>query len=123
MAARDLPRRFPSRVYGVGNEPDPRFSLANERTYLAWTRTALALFAAGVALEALDVPIDAGLRAWSAALFVLLGVLAAAEGLWGWLRTEKALRLGTPLRGPSLAPLLTGGMIAGVALVSAGLLW
>ncbi|MGM7411321.1 YidH family protein, partial [Acinetobacter baumannii] len=23
----------------VGEEPDPRFTLANERTFLAWTRT------------------------------------------------------------------------------------
>lgn len=122
MASRDNPRRFPSRVYGVGNEPDPRFSLANERTYLAWTRTALALFAAGVALEALEVPIDAQLRVWSAALFVLLGVLAAFEGLLGWLRTEKALRLGKPLRGVTVAPVLTAGIIIGVALVSFGLL-
>ncbi|MFN3866367.1 MAG: YidH family protein [Demequina sp.] len=123
MAAREVSRRFPRRVYGVGDEPDPRFSLANERTYLAWTRTALALFAAGVALEALDVPIDPELRLWSAALFVVLGVLAAVEGLLGWLRTEKALRLRTPLRGPTLAPVLTVGMIVGVAVVSAGLLW
>lgn len=123
MASRDLPQRFPRRVYGVGDDPDPRFSLANERTYLAWTRTALALFAAGVALEALEVPMDSELRLWSAALFVLLGVLSAVEGLWGWLRTEKAMRMRTPLRGPSMAPVLTVGMIAGVALVSVGLLW
>ncbi|WP_425291524.1 DUF202 domain-containing protein [Acinetobacter baumannii] len=34
----------------VGEEPDPRFTLANERTFLAWTRTALALLASAVAL-------------------------------------------------------------------------
>ncbi|MFW7413622.1 YidH family protein [Demequina sp. SO4-18] len=122
MAARDLSRRFPKRVYGVGDEPDPRFSLANERTYLAWTRTSLTLFAAGVALEALDVPINADLRLWSAGLFVVLGVLAAVEGLLGWLRTERALRMRTPLSGPSIAPILTVGMIVGVALVAVGLL-
>ena len=53
MAAGD--RRVPRRVYGVGDEPDVRFSLANERTFLAWVRTSLALLAAGVALEALVV--------------------------------------------------------------------
>ena len=36
------PTRFPKAVYGVGAEPDPRFTLANERTFLAWIRTALA---------------------------------------------------------------------------------
>jgi putative membrane protein len=29
--------------------PEPQFQLANERTYLAWLRTALALVASGVA--------------------------------------------------------------------------
>src|SRR5690606_10629661 len=38
-------RRFPRTVYGEGEEPDPRFSLANERTFLAWLRTALAMYA------------------------------------------------------------------------------
>ena len=37
------PHRRPRSVYGGGEEPDPRFSLANERTALAWMRTALAL--------------------------------------------------------------------------------
>jgi putative membrane protein len=35
-----------------GEEPDPRFTLANERTFLAWIRTALAFIAGGIALEA-----------------------------------------------------------------------
>ncbi|MGH3722963.1 MAG: YidH family protein [Mycobacterium sp.] len=34
----------------VETEPDYRFTLANERTYLAWVRTSLALIASGVAL-------------------------------------------------------------------------
>src|SRR3954452_10146859 len=33
----------------VGRDPDPRFTLANERTYLAWNRTALALIGGGLA--------------------------------------------------------------------------
>jgi putative membrane protein len=41
-------QRKPASVYGQDDEPDPRFSLANERTALAWMRTALALVAAGV---------------------------------------------------------------------------
>ena len=31
------------RLLGQGEAPDPRFTLANERTFLAWIRTALAL--------------------------------------------------------------------------------
>ena len=46
-------RRRPGWVYDEGEEPDARYSLANERTFLAWIRTALAVLAAGVALDAL----------------------------------------------------------------------
>ena len=53
-------RRFPRRLYGVGTEPDPRYSLANERTFLAWIRTSLTLMAAGVALEVLALEIQPG---------------------------------------------------------------
>ncbi len=41
-------RRWPRRVYGVGVEPDPRFTFTNERTLLAWIRTSLALLATAV---------------------------------------------------------------------------
>ncbi len=40
------------RLLPEGSEPDPRFTLANERTFLAWVRTALALLAGGIAIEA-----------------------------------------------------------------------
>jgi len=43
-------QRRPGIVYLVGDGPDPRFSLASERTTLAWMRTALALVAAGIAI-------------------------------------------------------------------------
>ena len=43
--------RRPRRVYVSGTDPDPRFSLANERTFLAWVRTALALVAGAVAVQ------------------------------------------------------------------------
>ncbi len=73
--------RFPRQVYEVGTEPDPRFTLANERTFLAWIRTALALIAAGIALEALALPIRPDLRRIAAiilALPVVIGVSTAA---------------------------------------------
>lgn len=38
-----------------GGDPDYRFSLANERTFLAWMRTSLAILAAGVLLDQFSV--------------------------------------------------------------------
>lgn len=115
--------RRPRSVYRVGQEPDPRFSLANERTFLAWCRTSLALLAAAVALEALNLPEHSGFRAAAAGLFALLGILAATEGLRGWMKTERALRLDRPLPGPAWAPLVTAGIIIAALLVVAGVLW
>ena len=66
--------RFPAAVFSVGTDPDPRFSLANERTYLAWIRTSLALLAAGEGLEALDLPANAAFRLATSGIFVLLVV-------------------------------------------------
>ena len=45
------------RLLPGGEEPDPRFSLANERTFLAWIRTAMALLAGGIAIEAFAIEI------------------------------------------------------------------
>ncbi|WP_422733811.1 YidH family protein [Micromonospora sp. WMMD558] len=85
--------RWPRRVFSQGSDPDPRFSLANERTFLAWIRTSLALFAAGVALEAVNLPIVPGLRRASTIVLVLLGAAAPAQAWFGWVRTELALSL------------------------------
>ena len=112
--------RFPRRVYAVGNEPDPRFSLANERTFLAWLRTSLALVAAGVALEALGFPQSAGFRGAAAIVFIALGLAAAVRAWFGWMATESALRRESLLPAPSLGLLLVIGMVIGVLLVALG---
>ncbi|HYH23960.1 MAG TPA: DUF202 domain-containing protein [Blastococcus sp.] len=110
--------RFPRSVYGVGDEPDPRFSLANERTFLAWIRTSLALSAAGVALEALDLPIAPGLRLACALLLVGLGILGPVQAWTGWAATERAMRRGRPLPSPLLSPVIAvGTLVAGVLLM------
>jgi putative membrane protein len=105
-----------------GTEPDPRFTLANERTFLAWIRTALALVAGGIGLEAfvprLAVP---GLRQGLAVCLVLLGSAVSATAYRRWIRAQRALRLGEPLPVPQLAPVLAYG-IAVVALVTVVLL-
>lgn len=112
------PRRFPKSVYDQGAEPDARFSLANERTFLAWIRTALALIAAGVALEAFALPIEPTFRLTAAIVLIGLGVLAPLQAWFGWMSTERALRQDKPLPAPHLAgPVGLGVIVAGVLLV------
>lgn len=115
--------RFPRSLYRRGTEPDPRFSLANERTFLAWVRTSLALLAAGVALIALDVGVSAGFRIASAVVFVVLGLFAAIQAWVGWYRVERSLRESRPLPGAAFGPVLTVGVVVAVILLVLGLLW
>jgi len=115
-------RRFPRWVYGVGSEPDARFSLANERTFLAWARTGLALLAGGVALEALDLPVERGLRLAAAVLLIALGTLTPAVAWWGWSRAERAMRRSDPLPAPVGFGLLVVGVGVAGLLVLLGLL-
>lgn len=117
-----MTRRFPSFVYSRGQEPDPRFSLANERTFLAWIRTSLALVAAGVALEALDLPINPALRLAAALIFVALGLAAALFSWTSWARTELALREHRALPGPGLSIVVAVGVVAAIVLIGLGLL-
>jgi putative membrane protein len=110
--------RWPRRLYEEGDEPDPRFTLANERTFLAWIRTALALMAGGVGVEALNAvaaePSD--IRTVLAVALLLAGVLCSGTAFTRWVATERALRRGKPLPAPRLAPVLGYGLgVIGVA--------
>jgi putative membrane protein len=92
-------------VYGVGTEPDPRFSFANERTFLAWIRTALGFIAAGVALSAVvRLGSGGGPEVRSASILLVgCGLLSGVGALVRWAQSERAMRLEQPL--PS-SPLL-----------------
>lgn len=90
-----------------GEEPDPRFTLANERTFLAWTRTSLAFLAAGVALEAFDIErLNPHLQSWIAVAMLIVGILIAAGAALRWLNVERAMRRGKALPVPGIVPLL-----------------
>ncbi|GAA1963639.1 YidH family protein [Microbacterium deminutum] len=110
-------RRFPESVYSVGSEPDARFSLANERTFLAWIRTALALIAGGVALEVLGLDLHPTFRLCASVLLVVSGCATPVLAWVDWMRTERALRLSQPLSSSMLGPILTVAVAATGALV------
>ena len=117
----DQDRRFPRRVYARGEEPDPRFSLANERTFLAWIRTALALMAGGLALEAFEVPLDPTLRVIAAGLLLALGLGAAVQAWLGWVRTERAMRERRPLAPAWGALPLAVALVVAMVILASGL--
>ena len=105
-----LRRRPPIRE--VGTDPDYRFTLANERTFLAWLRTGLALVACAVALAGL-VP-DLGPRPVRVALAAVLLLLAVAVTVGAYLRwdsTERALRENRSLPFGLLPRIVAGGVL------------
>jgi len=99
------------RLEEVGTEPDPRFTWANERTFLAWNRTALALIAAGLAAaQFLHFNLH-GLRLIVAVPLILLGAVLALASYLHWEDSERAIRLRQPLRYSWMPRLLTGGIV------------
>lgn len=105
----------------VGKEPDYRFTLANERTFLAYVRTALGLDAAGVAVGQLLQPSSAHLTLALAVAAIVLGTTVAALGYLRWQQAERAMRLDEPLP-PIRMPLILAVGMAGVSAVALALI-
>lgn len=110
------PKRWPGWVFGTGEEPDPRFSLANERTFLAWIRTSLAFLAAGVAVDAVPLRIPEFAQHSLAVLLVLLGIGAGAASWVRWALAERAMRRGEPL------PMGIPTIVVALGLVAVGMI-
>jgi putative membrane protein len=107
-----------------GQEPDYRFSLANERTFLAWIRTALALLAGGVLLEQFATRL--GPRPVVVALAI--GLAALSSVLCGvaylrWKDNEIAMRHARPLPSSIATALLAAATMAVSAVIAALLLF
>ena len=110
--------RHPRGVYNVGRDPDPLYTLANERTYLSWLRLAVTLLAGAVAIDRLFLE-----RPRAGSQILTLGLVVIAFGTCGlavrrWWAAERALRLRRPLPGFG-APLLG---IAAIVLVGVGII-
>jgi putative membrane protein len=98
--------------------PDYRFTLANERTLLAWLRTGLALVAGGVAVAtyAPDLGLPWG-SATVALVLVAIGLGATLAGHRRWRANEEAIRAGRPLPVSWVVPALTAAVAAVVVVV------
>lgn len=98
-------------------DPDYRFTLANERTFLAWIRTALALIAGGIAVvqfvPAFGIP---GVRHGLSVVLTAGGGLLAALAVQRWRRVQAAMRRHEDLP-PTHVPLVLGGAIFAVTVV------
>ena len=95
-----------------------RFSLANERTFLAWIRTGLGLIALGVGVATfVSTQMASGVSLLLAAGLVLLGGAVAAASWFRWLRVERSMRSGQGIP-PSRMALVLAGAIAVLAVVS-----
>lgn len=96
----------------MGTDPDVRFSYANERTFLAWNRTALAMITAGLAITQLLPPFDVpGGRRMIGLPLIAIGTLVSIASFFQWQRNERAMRLGEPLP-RSILPVLVAAAVA-----------
>lgn len=121
MAATDRPHdQAGAGASGQDAEPDARFTYANERTFLAWTRTALAFVVAGLGIVQLLPPFPG--VPWGRHLLgvplIVLGAVIAVVGYSQWARNQRAMRRGEPLP-RSVLPRILAATIAGMAVVAA----
>jgi putative membrane protein len=112
------PRRRP-RWQDEGEEPDYRFTLANERTFLAWVRTSLSLMAGSIAVVQLLPPFKiAGARSLLGILLALIGIGTSLFAYARWTANERAMRMSHRLAYSVALPLLTAAMgLVGVVIL------
>ena len=111
--------RFARSVFPDGEEPDPRFTLANERTFLAWTRTSLAFLAGGIAFEAFQISgLSDTVRTTIAVFIIAVGMIIAAGAAVRWMNVERAMRKQKPLPVPAIIPFLSiAALVASAAVL------
>jgi len=103
-----------------GTEPDPRYTFANERTFLAWSRTALALVVAGLGVVQLLPPFPGvpwGRHVLGVPLIVF-GAVVAVTAYREWTTSQRAMRHEQPLP-RSIMPIVMTVIIAALAVAAA----
>lgn len=114
----DIEQGWRPRALRGGHEPDPRFTLANERTFLAWIRTSLGLSAGAVAMEAFaGDEIPAIIRTPLACVLLTVSAVLAVVAFRRWIRIEVAMRHEQPLPIPQASILLVLGISIGAVLL------
>lgn len=110
--------RRSERLDTVGEDPDARFSLANERTFLAWIRTAIALIVAGLAVAQFFESRSQATRLAIALPLLVLGGVIALQSFGSWEAKERAMRLGESLPASAL-PRVLGLAVGAIAILAA----
>ncbi|WP_010539629.1 YidH family protein [Dietzia alimentaria] len=119
----DSARGWRPKALRDGKEPDPRFTLANERTFLAWIRTSVGLSAGAVALEAFaGDEIPEIIRTPLACILLVLAALLAIVAFRRWIRIEFAMRHKQPLPMPQASILLVLGIAIGAVVLIVAIL-
>lgn len=108
----DTPQQDPQPERNRDAEPDYRFTLANERTFLAWIRTSLGLVAGGVAVHQL-VPglAPPPVRNSLAGILITLAAVLSATSYPHWRRVQLAMRRGGALPRSPLVVVLAAGVL------------
>ncbi len=96
QTTRISPKKIPWQQQG--STPDYRFSLANERTFLAWIRTAMAFLAGAVAIDQFALNLAPLMVRESVAIFLsFVSALLAFMAYRRWVSNELAMRTGKSL--------------------------
>lgn len=96
-----------------GKDPDYRFTLANERTFLAWIRTALAFMAAAIGIDQLTPNLaSSGARTLLVVIFGLTAAILSGYAYRRWCGNERAMRDDAALAYPGMLAWLSSGLTA-----------